>query len=325
METLRPPLYTQEDVDLGREYFKESCELYGIDIDYRYPIGNGENVQGEPDPFTYSPTIKIRGIFEGTPKASTFKKLGWAVENQKELPFLIHLPWDVPKIQRNCIVTFSGAFSGVPARSFLVTELTTSLILPSCITCQIVPLRGGKLPEQETVVEKKERLSRPYTFLNPLPREKWVKSLRIKEDLLELKGERISSDSASGDDLWLRYTQGLTGRVEDGPRYHIDNSAKLFKFQIHPNNWTPEEDFFVYTINVPAVEINSVVDVSLDNTEDIVLAKQEFETARQAKISVYHAEDSWSTIYLRADGVKPSISLPIVVVINTGGSVLKGV
>jgi hypothetical protein len=107
----------------------------------------------------------IRGIFEGSPKASTFKKLGWAVENVRDLPFLLHLPWSTKNLQRGCIVTFSGALSGVPARTFLVTELTTALILPSKITCQITPLRGDKLPVQETRTEKKEKTQTPYQFL----------------------------------------------------------------------------------------------------------------------------------------------------------------
>lgn len=162
---MEPVLYTQEDVDLGREYFKEACELYGVDIEYKYPIGNSEDGQGEPNPITYSPKELIRGVFEGTPKASTFKKLGWAVENQRDLPFLLHLPWDTKNLQRGCIVTFSGAMAGVPARSFLVTELTTALILPTRISCQITPLRGDRIPVQETRTEKKEKLSQPYQFL----------------------------------------------------------------------------------------------------------------------------------------------------------------
>lgn len=162
---MKPVLYTQEDVDLGREYFEEACELYGIDIQYRYPLGNSENIQGEPSPINYSPIENIRGIFEGSPKASTFKKLGWAVENIRDLPFLLHLPWSTKNLQRGCVVTFSGALSGVPTRTFLVTELTTALILPSKITCQITPLRGDKLPIQETRTEKKEKTQTPYQFL----------------------------------------------------------------------------------------------------------------------------------------------------------------
>ena len=79
-----------EDIKIMRTYYDEALEQQGIPCIYQYPLFATSNEQGEPVIDSYSDKIDTHIFFDGNPKIKTYKRYGWVVENDKELPFLIH-------------------------------------------------------------------------------------------------------------------------------------------------------------------------------------------------------------------------------------------
>ena len=128
------------DILIMRKRYDEALKLQGIPAKYQYPISPDTNTNGEAVIDSYSVPEDIHIFFESTPKARTFKRLGWVVENNKDLPFLIHCSWNLPNLQKDSLFQFSGLYSGLPDRVFRVTEIAYDLQAPDHLTCQVVPM-----------------------------------------------------------------------------------------------------------------------------------------------------------------------------------------
>ena len=87
------------DIKLMRKRYNEALQLQGIPALYQFPNLPDTNAQGEPMIDSYSEPMSTNIFFEGTPKVKTFKRLGWVVENDQELPFLVHCRFDLPHVQ----------------------------------------------------------------------------------------------------------------------------------------------------------------------------------------------------------------------------------
>lgn len=130
------------DIKIMRQRYDEALTLQGIPCDYSYPNLNDTNAQGESVIDSYSIPITTNIFFDGTPKIKTYKRLGWVVENDSDLPFLIHCSFNLPNVQRDSKFTFSGMYSEVEGRSFRVLEITYDLQAPDHLICQVVPIYG---------------------------------------------------------------------------------------------------------------------------------------------------------------------------------------
>ena len=75
----------------------------------------------------------------------TYKRYGWVVENDKDLPFLIHCSFNLPELQRDCIFRISGQYTGLPDRVFRVTELTCDIQAPDHMVAQVIPCYDKQL------------------------------------------------------------------------------------------------------------------------------------------------------------------------------------
>ena len=128
------------DIVLMRSRYDEALQMQGISAKYQYPNLASSNVQGEPVIDSYSEMIGTYVFFDGNPKVKTYKRYGWVVENDKDLPFLIHCSFNLPKLQKDCLFRLSGQYTGMPDRVFRVTELTCDLQAPDHMICQIVPV-----------------------------------------------------------------------------------------------------------------------------------------------------------------------------------------
>lgn len=128
------------DIVLMRSRYDEALKMQGIFAKYQYPNLASSNVQGEPVIDSYSEMIDTHVFFDGNPKVKTYKRYGWVVENDKDLPFLIHCSFNLPKLQKDCLFRLSGQYTGMPDRVFRVTELTCDLQAPDHMICQIVPV-----------------------------------------------------------------------------------------------------------------------------------------------------------------------------------------
>lgn len=133
------------DIELMRKRYNEALEMQGIPAKYQYPNMADSNTQGEPVIDSYSELIDTHIFFDGNPKVKTYKRYGWVVENDKDLPFLLHCSFDLPQLQKDCIFRLSGHYTGMPDRIFRVTELTCDLQAPDHMIAQIVPVYDNQI------------------------------------------------------------------------------------------------------------------------------------------------------------------------------------
>lgn len=152
------------DIQLMRKRYDEALNLQGIKAKYQFPNLPGTNSQGEALIDSYSEPIDTYIFFEGTPKVKTFKRLGWVVENEQELPFLIHCSFNLPHVQRDSIFRISGQYAEIPDRIFRVTEITYDLQCADHLICQIIPCYDDKIVGR-TPVEVRQQYSASNRFL----------------------------------------------------------------------------------------------------------------------------------------------------------------
>lgn len=155
------------DIQMMREYYDESLEMQGIEAKYQFPHLATSNTQGEPLIDSYSEPISTHIFFDGTPKVKTYKRLGWVVENDKELPFLIHCSFNLQNLQKDSLFHISGQYTGMPDRVFRVTELTTALQAPDHVVAQVVPVYDTKQLVGRTDKEVENTFNTSNHFLKP--------------------------------------------------------------------------------------------------------------------------------------------------------------
>lgn len=153
------------DIKLMRARYNEALQMQGVPATYQYPNLADSNAQGETVVDAYSDPTDTFVFFDGTPKVRTFKRLGWVVENDENLPFLIHCSFDLPNVQKDCIFKLGGGhYSELPDRLFRVTEITYDLQAPDHIICQVVPVYDKNVVGR-TATEVKNTFNKSNTFL----------------------------------------------------------------------------------------------------------------------------------------------------------------
>lgn len=155
-----------EDVKLMRKRYDEALTMRGIPVTYQYPLFATTNTQGESVVDSYSEFVETHIFFDGNPKVKTFKRYGWVVENDSQLPFLIHCSFHLPSVQRDSIFRISGQYSELPDRVFRVTEITYDLQAPDHLVCQVVPVYEEQLVGK-TDHEIKQQFDKSNSFLKP--------------------------------------------------------------------------------------------------------------------------------------------------------------
>lgn len=155
-----------EDIKLIRKRYDEALQMQGIPVKYQYPLRAETNSQGEPVSDSLSEMIDTHIFFEGNPKVKTFKRYGWVVENNQDLPFLIHCSFNLKHLQKDSIFRMSGQYSELPDRIFRVTEITYDLQAPDHLVCQVIPVYDDQaVGYTKKEVEKKFNTSNH--FLKP--------------------------------------------------------------------------------------------------------------------------------------------------------------
>ena len=152
----------QSDILLMRKRYDEALKMQGIPCKYQFPNLPDSNVQGESVIDSYSEEIDTHVFFDGSPKAKTFKRYGWVVENDKNLPFLIHCSFNLKNVQKDSIFRIGGLYSGLPDRVFRVTEITYDLQAPDHLICQIIPVYS----DTDIVGRTKKEVSSTYNKSN---------------------------------------------------------------------------------------------------------------------------------------------------------------
>lgn len=155
----------QKDITLMRKRYNEALKLQGISCKYQYPNIPDSNQHGEPVIDSYSEFIDTDIFFDSTPKIKTFRRYGWVVANDENLPFLIHCSWDLPKVQKDSLFRISGQYSEVPEKIFRVTEITYDAQAPDHLICQVIP-SYEKQPVGRTQKEIEKQFDKSNYFLN---------------------------------------------------------------------------------------------------------------------------------------------------------------
>lgn len=131
-------LLLSPDIKLHRHYFSEMVKLIGINVIYRAPRKDKHWTTYAEIDSNYQHPIKVGCIFNEHPDVYTMKKLGWVSELQTEAS-LISVPYDLPDIQVGSLFIIPSGIDNTQGRLFRVSQMSTIMIYPSSITCQIVP------------------------------------------------------------------------------------------------------------------------------------------------------------------------------------------
>ena len=153
------------DIKLMRARYDEALKLQGIPVLYQFPNLPESNLHGETLVDAYSEPIETHIFFEGSPKVKTFQRYGWVVENDKELPFLLHCSFTLPHVQKDSIFRISGQYAEIPDRIFRVTEITYDLQAPDHLVCQVIPVYDTEHLTGRTPVEIKQTFNKSNHFL----------------------------------------------------------------------------------------------------------------------------------------------------------------
>lgn len=126
------------DIKLHRKWFKEMVKLHGINVIYRaVKPGKYWTNYAELDTNFEAPTIE-GCIFDEHPTQQTLKKMGWVSELQ-DSSSIIHIRYDLPNIQVGCLFIIPSGLDNGQGRAFRVIRLTTGMVYPASITCELVP------------------------------------------------------------------------------------------------------------------------------------------------------------------------------------------
>lgn len=153
------------DIRLMRKRYDEALQLQGIPCSFQFPNLPESNSQGEALVDSYSEPIPTSIFFEGNPKVKTFKRYGWVVENDGDLPFLLHCSFNLPHVQKDALFRISGQYAEIPDRIFRVTEITYDIQAPDHLVCQVIPVYDDKTIVGRTPVELKQEFSTSNRFL----------------------------------------------------------------------------------------------------------------------------------------------------------------
>lgn len=154
-----------KDILLMRKRYNEALQMQGIPCTYQFPNLAEANEQGEPEIDSYSEPISTHIFFDGNPKVKTFKRYGWVVDGDKDLPFLLHCSWDLPKVQKDSIFSMSGLYSELTERKFRVTEITYDMMAADHLVCQVVPVANGQPIVGRTRKEVAQTFNKSNHFL----------------------------------------------------------------------------------------------------------------------------------------------------------------
>lgn len=148
-----------------RARYDEALALQGVPAKYQFPNNATSNNQGEALVDFFSIPQDTHVFFDGNPKVKTIKRYGWVVENSEDLPMLIHCSFNLPNLQRDCLFTFSGLYTGLKDRVFRVLDLTYDIQAPDHIVCKVVPVYDKEQATGRTEKEVAQTFNKSHTFM----------------------------------------------------------------------------------------------------------------------------------------------------------------
>ena len=131
-------LLNEKNIKLQRNWFIEMCKLIGVKVIYRACRPNKHwTTYAEIDSNYFEPKL-IECIFNEFPDQQTMKKLGWVSELSTNAS-IISVPYDTPDIQVGALFIVPSAIDNAQGRLFRVNRMSTIMIYPASVTCELVP------------------------------------------------------------------------------------------------------------------------------------------------------------------------------------------
>lgn len=141
------------DIKIFRKWFEELVTLQGIQVIYYQPKpGKHYTTYGEISANYYQPQV-VGVLFNDHPDQKSMKKLGWNAELQDDAS-VIHVPYDLPGIQAGALFVVPSGIDQTKGRLFRVTQLSTGMVYPASVACEIVPEYQDQLPTTKRDVSK---------------------------------------------------------------------------------------------------------------------------------------------------------------------------
>ena len=132
-------LLNENNIKIQRAYFKEMVRLKGINVIYRAPLPN-KTYNGYGELFSYYQNPELVGcIFQEHPNQYTMKKLGWNAELQKQSSMIV-VQYDLHDLQVGSLFVIPSGIDNSEGRVFKVVSLSTTMMFPASITCELVPV-----------------------------------------------------------------------------------------------------------------------------------------------------------------------------------------
>ena len=131
-------LLNKNNIELNKHYFKEMVKLLGVNVLYRAPRDSKRyDDYGELDTYYCEPEL-VGCIFDAHPTQQTLKKMGW-VSELNDTSAIIHVPFDLPKLQEGALFIIPDTFNPKEGKVFRVIKLGAELIYPASIACELAP------------------------------------------------------------------------------------------------------------------------------------------------------------------------------------------
>ena len=154
-DSIKYGMLLNSDITLHREYFKEMTRLIGIRVIYRAPREDKHYTTYNEIESNYYEPILTGCIFEEHPTQQTLKKMGWAAELQENAS-LIHVAYDLPKLQQGALFIVPCGLDQSQGRLFRVVKMTNGIVYPASITCEIVPEYQNNYNNAQTDYEHRD-------------------------------------------------------------------------------------------------------------------------------------------------------------------------
>lgn len=140
-------LINKQDAELHRGYFEEMVTLLGV-IALHRPIKEGmkeRDLHGELLDDIYDLPKPVGCIFDEHPNIWTMRKLGWNAERNEDKS-IIHVPYNL-NVQAGNLFIIPDAIDNSKGRVFQVVDMSTTMIYPASIACQIAPYIKSTFPK----------------------------------------------------------------------------------------------------------------------------------------------------------------------------------
>lgn len=128
----------KKDVLILRKFFKELCELRGINVLYRAPKEGKNYTNFTEIESNYKEIQPTSVLFEDYPLQDTMRKVGWVPELM-EGQSIIHVQYDLTDLQVGCLFYIPSGLDNAEGRLFRVVKMSNIMQFPDRMICALVP------------------------------------------------------------------------------------------------------------------------------------------------------------------------------------------